>query len=69
MPNMSYCRFHNTLEDLKDCADFLKAHLSDDEHRARRELIAICRDIVANDDELDVANHNGIEDEDEEDES
>jgi hypothetical protein len=23
MPNMSYCRFENTLEDLKDCYDAL----------------------------------------------
>lgn len=24
MPNMSYCRFENTLEDLKDCYDALR---------------------------------------------
>jgi hypothetical protein len=44
MANMSYCRFENTLDDLKDCY----RHVWDDdlsarEERARAELIKLCR--------------------------
>ena len=44
---MSYCRFQNTLGDLRDCA----RHISDDdlsreEAEARRALIRICQEIV-----------------------
>jgi len=45
--NMSYCRFENTVIDLRDCRDYLfDEDLSDDEKRARRRLIKICREIV-----------------------
>lgn len=41
--NMSYCRFQNTLEDLRDCADNLDDRdLSPDEWEARRRLIDTC---------------------------
>jgi len=52
MSNSSYCRFHNTLQDLKDCADALDevdgnlAELSKDEARAADALIKLCRRIV-----------------------
>lgn len=43
MSNMGYCRFQNTVKDLRDC----EQHLFDDdldieERRARRNLVRIC---------------------------
>ncbi len=48
MTNMSYCRFHNTLLDLKDCLIHLYSErpLSPEEERARQRLIEVCQDIV-----------------------
>lgn len=47
MANMSYCRFHNTLSALRDCAQALEDDdLSNDEKRARAVLIKVCREIV-----------------------
>jgi len=41
---MSYCRFHNTLADLKDCHEHMDDHdLSAEECKARKWLIKICR--------------------------
>jgi len=41
--NMSYCRFQNTLIDLKDCQEYMDdTELSDEEKRARKQLIDIC---------------------------
>jgi hypothetical protein len=52
--NMSYCRFYNTLQDLKDCyyniADV--ENMSFEEKRARKQLIEICMDIADNADYL-----------------
>lgn len=47
MSNMSYCRFENTVADLRDCFE----HISDDdlserEEAARDDLIEICKNIV-----------------------
>ncbi|MGJ7529816.1 hypothetical protein [Variovorax sp. GB1P17] len=43
MGNMSYCRFQNTLADLRDCWENLDAeNLSEDETKARRRLIKLC---------------------------
>ena len=39
MANMSYCRFRNTLEELRDCADYVEEDLSGGEHNARASLI------------------------------
>lgn len=40
MSNMSYCRFRNTLSDLRDCANnFMDDDLSVEEHNARSLLI------------------------------
>lgn len=59
--NMSYCRFQNTLSDLRDCyrnwdedrdADDLddendgREVLSEDEKDARTDLLALCRQII-----------------------
>lgn len=47
MANMSYCRFQNTLPDLKDCYDYIDDDdLSEEEKRARKKLIKICREIA-----------------------
>jgi len=46
MSNMSHCRFHNTLEDLRDCYDNLEDdELSEEETKARKRLIEMCQDI------------------------
>ena len=48
MSNMSYCRFQNTLSDLRDCQDHIfDDDLSEEEERARRWLIETCKGIVA----------------------
>ena len=50
MSNMSYCRFQNTQEDLRDCVDWLSANeprtLSEDEQKAFKRLVKLCRSIV-----------------------
>jgi hypothetical protein len=47
MANMSYCRFHNTLEDLKDCRDAITDNdLSPAERKERLKLVRVCRQIV-----------------------
>jgi hypothetical protein len=52
--NMSYCRFYNTLQDLKDCYYNIEdvEDMSDDELRARKKLIEICVEIADNADYL-----------------
>jgi len=46
MSNMSYCRFRNTLNDLKDCEDHMDdKDISSDEKAARAALIILCYDI------------------------
>ena len=48
MSNMSYCRFSNTLEDLRDCHDNMdEDKLSEAEARARKRLIELCKRIAA----------------------
>ena len=43
MPNMSYCRFENTLSDLRDCHDNIEDEpVNFFEKRARVELIKLC---------------------------
>lgn len=53
MPNMSYCRFQNTLYDLQDCKDHILEHLSTVEHSARRRLIEICQKIAEEDPDME----------------
>lgn len=58
MPNMSYCRFRNTLRDLKDCFDseemWEPEDLSEEEQRARKRLIEICHMISSEFEEEDL---------------
>jgi len=44
MGNMSYCRFQNTLHDMRDCYEALQSGetLSRDEHSAMEMLVEIC---------------------------
>ena len=52
MGNMSYCRFQNTLKDLRDCKDALEEMtnegktLSSSELDAAQELVDLCQEIV-----------------------
>lgn len=48
MANMSYCRFENTLPDLRDCQESLDNcdELSPTEQKARRNLIRLCVEIA-----------------------
>ena len=48
MSNMSYCRFQNTLEDVRDCYDHMDDELSEEEQLARDKLITLCRMIYVN---------------------
>ena len=51
MSNMSYCRFENTLEDLRDCWehwDDLDGDSSEDEIHAQAIMLKLCRRIVDN---------------------
>lgn len=54
MSNMSYCRFQNTLRDLKDCLDALcdidgnLSELSKEEAQAADSLILVCEEIAGN---------------------
>ncbi len=48
MGNMSYCRFENTAQDLRDCLNNLDDDLTQSlrEVRARIELVKLCQRIV-----------------------
>ena len=52
MPNMSYCRFRNTLSDLRDCRDALsemgdwEKELSPEEAKAAHRLFTLCRELA-----------------------
>jgi hypothetical protein len=50
MSNMSYCRFRNTLGDLRDCYDHIHDRLisgsHDSEHAAREQLVELCGKIL-----------------------
>jgi len=67
MSNMSYCRFENTLKDLRDCArtmsdfSFKPSELSEEERRAMYQLIDLCSEISAEqgDDESDDESDDG----------
>mgnify|MGYP001315090457 CR=1 FL=1 len=50
MPNMSYCRFENTFQDLRDCVNHWNESLSESEQRYKDQLIILCQ-AVAEDDE------------------
>jgi len=48
MSNMDYCRFQNTLGDLRDCLAALEDNddLSEEEARARKALVKVCAEIA-----------------------
>lgn len=46
MSNMSYCRFQNTLQDLRDCYEAGVDGLSEDEKKAAKRLIKLCQKMV-----------------------
>lgn len=52
MGNMSYCRFRNTLQDLRDCMDAMDEGddkpLSKEENAARYRLVMVCQTIADN---------------------
>ena len=54
--NMSYCRFHNTLLDLRDCRDALyNGEIpSEEEKRCAKRLIELCKEIAEDYCEADV---------------
>jgi hypothetical protein len=45
MGNMSYCRFENTFNDLRDCYNNMEDDLSGSEKRCRQQLIDLCKRI------------------------
>lgn len=48
MSNMSYCRFQNTLADLRECYEAMEeTDLSKEEEKARAGIIKLCQKIVA----------------------
>ncbi len=60
MPNMSYCKFQNTLKDLQDCCDDIyNDDLSTEEDKARKRLVKLCRDIAADADAGDIPGVDG----------
>ena len=46
MSNMSYCRFTNTLNDLRDCNENLFEPVSPSEAKARLALVKLCIEIA-----------------------
>ncbi len=46
MSNMSYCRFRNTVKDLRDCYENMDKCDDSDEEKARKSLIKLCVDIA-----------------------
>lgn len=45
MANMGYCRFRNTLSDLRDCLEHWDDELSEEESQARARLLRLCSQI------------------------
>ena len=62
MSNMSYCRFQNTFQDLRDCVQEMDdaynikdMELSDDEARAMKQMYSWCERFIENFDRLHFA--------------
>jgi hypothetical protein len=53
MANMGYCRFQNTLEDLRDCYEHIDKPVenNEEEEHARQRLIKLCGKIAEATDE------------------
>ena len=56
MPNMSYCRFENTVNDMQDCLNAIEDRevndLSDYELQALKDFLELGQAIVDNEDEI-----------------
>ena len=56
MPNMSYCRFENTVNDMNDCLNAIEDRevndLSDYELRALKEFLELGKAIVENEHDI-----------------
>jgi hypothetical protein len=48
MANMSYCRFANTYQDLRDCFENMEEELSEEEEKYKARLIKLCKQIIDN---------------------
>ena len=60
MSNMSYCRFQNTFQDLRDCVQEMDdaynikdMELSEDEARAMKQMYSWCERFIENFDRLE----------------
>jgi hypothetical protein len=69
MSNMGYCRFQNTLSDLRDCLEALEdaKPLSPEEFRAAVSLRELCEDILRDENEPVAQGDWDDEDDDEDD--
>ena len=47
MPNMSYVRFENTVDDMNDCVDHIYDPVSESEHIYRRRFIELCKQVAS----------------------
>lgn len=73
MGNMSYCRFENTLRDLRDCYGAMRdgLELSKSEQESFIAMVELCREVTdmyggCNDDDLrDLSKEDDDEDDDE----
>lgn len=65
MSNMSYCRFENTLPDLRDCLEAINNEdvLSEREAKFAKKMVQVCKDYI------EAVNDLGINEEDEDDDS
>ena len=66
MANMSYCRFQNTLQDLRDCYYNVESSLTGAEFHAREGLIELCKSIAEEFGDLDFKEERDEDDVDEE---
>lgn len=72
MANMSYCRFQNTLQDLRDCKYVMEEayttndmELSKEEHSAMIRLVNVCQEIIDNYERMEYMESEMEEDEEE----
>lgn len=57
MGNMDYCRFQNTIQDLKDCYYHFDDDLDPKEKKARDKMVRLCNQIVSDyGDEIELQN-------------
>ena len=66
MANMSYCRFQNTLQDLRDCYYNVEDSLTGAEFHAREALVELCKSIGEEFGDLDFKEERDEDDVDEE---